>query len=82
MQAFKRLTRAALIGAPLTLMLLAATPAPSFAQTRGKCIPAEECCRQCDQGKACGDSCISRKFTCRKGRGCACNIDEICDDAQ
>jgi len=32
-----------------------------------------DCCRTCNVGKACGDSCISRKKTCHKGRGCACN---------
>lgn len=31
------------------------------------------CCRICTVGKACGDSCISRNYTCHKGRGCACN---------
>lgn len=31
-----------------------------------------ECCKFCSKGKACGDSCISRSFTCRKGCGCAC----------
>jgi hypothetical protein len=31
------------------------------------------CCRVCTTGKACGDSCISRSDTCRRGPGCACN---------
>ncbi|RAK01634.1 hypothetical protein B0I24_101257 [Aliidiomarina maris] len=31
------------------------------------------CCRTCTKGKACGDSCIARDKTCRRGRGCACN---------
>ena len=31
------------------------------------------CCRVCRTGKACGDSCISRSYTCRKAPGCACN---------
>ena len=31
------------------------------------------CCKICDRGKACGDTCIARNRTCRKGRGCACN---------
>jgi hypothetical protein len=30
------------------------------------------CCRVCSTGKACGNSCISRTFTCRQGAGCAC----------
>jgi hypothetical protein len=31
-----------------------------------------DCCRYCDAGKPCGDSCIARNKTCRKPRGCAC----------
>lgn len=31
------------------------------------------CCKICHKGKACGDSCISRSYTCHKGPGCACD---------
>ncbi len=31
------------------------------------------CCKYCTTGKACGDSCISRSYTCHKPPGCACN---------
>jgi hypothetical protein len=31
------------------------------------------CCKICRKGKACGDSCIRRDYTCRKGKGCACD---------
>lgn len=31
------------------------------------------CCKYCDTGKACGDTCISRTNTCRIGPGCACD---------
>lgn len=31
------------------------------------------CCKICTVGKACGDTCISRSYTCTKGRGCACD---------
>ena len=31
------------------------------------------CCKICTTGKACGDSCINRSYTCTKGRGCACD---------
>ncbi len=31
------------------------------------------CCKVCRKGKACGDSCISKSYTCRKGPGCACD---------
>jgi len=31
------------------------------------------CCRICKKGKACGDSCINKNYTCTKPPGCACN---------
>ncbi len=31
------------------------------------------CCRVCDTGKACGDTCIPEQNTCRTIGGCACN---------
>lgn len=31
------------------------------------------CCKVCSKWKACGDSCISRDYTCHKGPGCACD---------
>jgi hypothetical protein len=31
------------------------------------------CCKHCSKGKACGDSCISKSYTCSKPPGCACN---------
>ena len=31
------------------------------------------CCKTCRAGKVCGDSCISRKEACKKGKGCACD---------
>lgn len=31
------------------------------------------CCRVCREGKACGDTCISRDATCTRGPGCACD---------
>ena len=33
----------------------------------------EGCCKVCDVGKACGDSCINKQLTCNKEKGCACN---------
>src|SRR5262245_3341916 len=42
------------------------------------CIPPEQCCRICTRGQACGNSCISAAYTCRKGRGCACDSFEVC----
>lgn len=31
------------------------------------------CCRVCTTGRACGNSCISRRYTCRQPPGCACD---------
>lgn len=35
--------------------------------------PTTACCKICTKGKACGDTCISKSYTCHKGPGCACN---------
>jgi hypothetical protein len=43
-----------------------------------ECIPQAECCWVCSKGKACGNACIAAWKECHKGRGCACNADEIC----
>lgn len=43
------------------------------------CTPAEQCCKICSKGKACGNSCIRASYTCHKGRGCACNAEEVCE---
>lgn len=55
----------------------ASAPAPAETTARN-CIPSSRCCKVCRKGKACGSSCISRSYTCRKGRGCACNASEVC----
>lgn len=31
------------------------------------------CCKVCDTGKACGDTCIAANQTCNSSGGCACN---------
>jgi endonuclease YncB( thermonuclease family) len=51
---------------------------PGFEGSSGSCIPASQCCKVCRKGQACGNSCISRSYTCRKGRGCACDAAEVC----
>jgi competence protein ComEC len=35
--------------------------------------PARNCCRVCTTGKACGNSCISRRYQCHQPPGCACD---------
>jgi hypothetical protein len=42
------------------------------------CVPRALCCKTCEHGKACGNSCISRSSSCHKNAGCACNADVIC----
>ena len=34
---------------------------------------SERCCKICRNSKACGNSCISFSFECKKPAGCACN---------
>ncbi|WP_417350154.1 hypothetical protein [Ferrimonas sp.] len=34
---------------------------------------SKKCCKICKKGKACGDSCIKKSYTCTKPKGCACN---------
>jgi len=43
------------------------------------CIPADRCCKICSKGKACGNTCIRQSYVCHKGRGCACDVDEVCN---
>jgi hypothetical protein len=38
---------------------------------------ATACCKYCVIGKACGNTCISRAYTCHVGPGCACNAYEL-----
>lgn len=33
---------------------------------------APYCCKHCSAGKPCGNTCISRRYTCHVGPGCAC----------
>jgi hypothetical protein len=46
--------------------------------TRLQCVPREQCCKVCAAGRACGNSCIRASYDCHKGRGCACNEEEVC----
>ena len=36
-------------------------------------LQAAQCCKICRKGKACGNSCIKRSYTCTKPPGCACD---------
>ena len=52
------------------VLLTASVPATTACSTTG---PDSQCCRVCETGKACGDSCISRDEVCHQPDGCACN---------
>lgn len=64
----KYLTRAIIAVLMLVVACEASTTEPSV------------CCRVCRKGKACGNSCIARDRTCRKGVGCACNGLQVLGD--
>lgn len=60
--------------------LFVGSPAVPPTESVSICIPASKCCKICRKGKACGDTCINRSYNCSKGRGCACNSEEVCED--
>lgn len=37
---------------------------------------AAPCCKVCQKGKACGDSCIAKDKDCTKPEGCACDAEQ------
>ena len=49
------------------------TAPPTTRRPRSPPRRSTGCCKICRKGKACGNSCIARNKTCRKGPGCACN---------
>lgn len=49
------------------------TPSPTYTPRRTPRPTSRPCCKICTTGKACGNSCISRSYTCHQPRGCACN---------
>jgi hypothetical protein len=49
---------------------------PAFMQSLGlelEAAAAQQCCKICTKGKACGDTCIDRDKTCHQPPGCACD---------
>ena len=71
------------LGAMFVGMVLAVSVVEDNYRTAAPAAPPpaaptrQDCCRVCSTGKACGNSCISRSYTCHKGRGCACNASEL-----
>lgn len=60
----KRTLLAGTLGVLLGLGVALYPPSPAQADT---------CCKHCKKGKACGDTCISKKDTCNSPPGCACD---------
>ena len=58
---------------------VAAVGGAAAADAGRSCIPSEQCCKVCVKGKACGNTCIKAEYQCHRGRGCACDADEICE---
>jgi hypothetical protein len=47
---------------------------PLLSEWGGDVQPIQQrCCKICKKGKACGNSCINRSYTCHQPQGCACN---------
>lgn len=42
-------------------------------RSNGQGVDCSKCCRICDEGKACGDSCIASGNNCNQPAGCACD---------
>jgi hypothetical protein len=52
--------------------------APSIGASPLECTPREDCCKICRKGRACGNTCIRADYQCHKGRGCACDQEDVC----
>jgi endonuclease YncB( thermonuclease family) len=48
-------------------------PPPPTTESAPPPPPPATCCKICTTGKACGDSCINKNYTCHQPPGCACN---------
>ncbi|MEO7735578.1 MAG: hypothetical protein ABIY55_31780, partial [Kofleriaceae bacterium] len=75
------LALAMLLGAPASDVVAQRAPEKPAREKPAREKPAREkpaevpqsCCSVCSKGQACGDSCISKRKTCHKPPGCACN---------
>ena len=64
---------------PTALTLCIAITALLATQALSK---SDQCCRQCVRSKACGNSCISRKATCTRLSGCACDYGKYASEGK
>ena len=71
--------RESLTSVPVSPPLRRPAPAPPLPTTNPRnCIPRSRCCKVCTTGQACGNTCISARYTCHQGRGCSCDSYEVC----
>ncbi len=61
-----------LIASSVPAALPMRAPAPVSTPIPAAPPQQQACCKHCTTGQPCGDSCISRSYTCRKPPGCAC----------
>ena len=54
------------------------TSAQATATVSNAEVPGRTCCKMCDKGFACGNTCIARQLSCSAESGCACNVDKCC----
>ena len=62
-----------LVGLGVLILILFSCGLSTPPSTTNQQVFIDSCCRHCLKGKACGDSCISRSYTCHKPVGCACD---------
>lgn len=67
----KAVVGAAVVGAALACILTKSCRKALGRSGGGGYVDA--CCKHCDWGKACGDSCINRYYSCYQPPGCACD---------
>jgi hypothetical protein len=64
---------------PSLALILSEAPLPDLSAVSpaldllGDDAISRTCCKICRKGKACGDSCINRAYTCHRPPGCACD---------
>jgi hypothetical protein len=55
------------------VLLIALTPARAPQAALSDVQIAQACCKVCNKGIPCGNSCIAATSTCRQPPGCACS---------
>lgn len=68
-----KLVKAAMLLFRVLRLMIFALPIVVTASVQGCGGGGEGCCKVCDVGKACGDTCIAANQTCNSPSGCACN---------